>query len=105
LNRGFIAFSRNFGVNIGRAVCEASSTTWNLSTNAYFAEGPRKTTEKLDRIWRSQNLPGANRFLTRSPAFKYTNSKANPYLCFAFFLNIYRFVLQRCDIRVIDIKI
>jgi hypothetical protein len=42
---------------IRRAACEACSATWNLSTNSAFALGPRKTTDNLDRIGRSQDLP------------------------------------------------
>jgi hypothetical protein len=30
------------------------------STNSAFAQGPRKTTENLDRVGRSQDLPDAN---------------------------------------------
>jgi hypothetical protein len=36
------------------------SATWNLGTNSAFAVGPRKTTENLDRVGRSQDLPDAN---------------------------------------------
>jgi hypothetical protein len=39
---------------------EACSATWNLGTNSTFALGPRKTTENLDRVGRSQDLPDAN---------------------------------------------
>ena len=42
---------------LGGAACEACSATWNLGTNSAFALGPRKTTENLDRIGRSQDLP------------------------------------------------
>jgi hypothetical protein len=31
-----------------------------LGTNSAFAVGPRKTTENLDRVGRSQDLPDAN---------------------------------------------
>jgi hypothetical protein len=51
---------RNFDVTIGRAACEAFSTTWNLGTNSAFALGSRKTTENLDRVGWSQGLPDAN---------------------------------------------
>jgi hypothetical protein len=33
-----------------------------------FALGPRKTTENLDRVGRSQDLPDANLLLASSPA-------------------------------------
>jgi hypothetical protein len=50
---------RNFDITNGRAACEASRATWNLGTNSAFALGSRKTTENLDRIGRSQDLPDA----------------------------------------------
>jgi hypothetical protein len=53
--------------NIGRAACEASSATWNLCTNSAFALGSRKTTENLDRVGRSQELPDANWLVASSP--------------------------------------
>jgi hypothetical protein len=43
-----------------RAACEACRATWNLGTNSAFPLGPRKTTENLDRVGRSQDLPDAN---------------------------------------------
>jgi hypothetical protein len=46
--------------NIGRATCEASRATWDLGNNSAFALGPRKTTQNLDRVGRSQDLPDAN---------------------------------------------
>jgi hypothetical protein len=51
---------RNFDVNNGRAACEACSATWNLGTSSAFALGPRKTTENLGRVGRSQDLPDAD---------------------------------------------
>jgi hypothetical protein len=39
-----------------------------LGTNSAFARGSRKTTENLDRVGRSQDLPDANRLLANSPA-------------------------------------
>jgi hypothetical protein len=36
--------------------------TWNLDTNSAFALGPRKTTENLHRVGRSQALPNATDF-------------------------------------------
>jgi hypothetical protein len=50
----------NFEFTIGRAACEAYRATWNLGTNSAFALGPRKSTENLDRVGRSQDLPDAN---------------------------------------------
>jgi hypothetical protein len=43
-----------------RAACEACSATWSLGTNSAFALGPRKTTENLDRVDRSQDITDAN---------------------------------------------
>jgi hypothetical protein len=57
---GRAILGRNFDVTIGRAACEASSATWNLGTNSAFALGPRKTTENIDRVYRSKDLPDAN---------------------------------------------
>jgi hypothetical protein len=34
-------------VTVGRATCEASSSTWNLSTNSPFAPGPSTPTQTL----------------------------------------------------------
>jgi hypothetical protein len=44
-------------VTNGRAACEACSAKWNLGINLAFALGPRKTTENLDWVCRSQDLP------------------------------------------------
>jgi hypothetical protein len=54
--------------NIGRAACETCCATWDLGANSAFALGSRKTTEKLDRVGRSQDLPDANWLLASSPA-------------------------------------
>jgi hypothetical protein len=51
---------QNFDITNGKAACEACSSTWNLGINSAFALGSRKTTENLDRIGRSQELPDAN---------------------------------------------
>jgi hypothetical protein len=59
INIGKAILGRNFDVTIGMAACEASSATWNLVSNSAFALGPRKTTENLDRVGRSQDLPDA----------------------------------------------
>jgi hypothetical protein len=45
-----------------------SRATWNLGTNSAFGLGPRKTTENLDRVGLSQDLPDANWLLASSPA-------------------------------------
>jgi hypothetical protein len=49
-----------FWSTIGRAACEACSASWNLGTNSEFALGTTKTTENLDRVGRSQDLPDEN---------------------------------------------
>jgi hypothetical protein len=41
---------------------------WNLGINSAFALGPSKTTQNLDQIGRSQELPDANYLLASSPA-------------------------------------
>jgi hypothetical protein len=51
-----------------RAPREAWSATWNLETNWAFALGSRKTTENLNLVRRSQNLPDAKWFLASRPA-------------------------------------
>jgi hypothetical protein len=51
---------RNFDITNGRAACESCSATWNLGTNSAFAQGSRKTTENLNRVGPSQDLPDAN---------------------------------------------
>jgi hypothetical protein len=40
----------------------------NLGTNSASALGPRKSTENLDRVGRSQDLPDGNWLLASSPA-------------------------------------
>jgi hypothetical protein len=47
----------NFNISTGSG---AACGTWNLVTNSAFALGSRKTTENLDRVSRSQDLPDAN---------------------------------------------
>jgi hypothetical protein len=49
-----------FNVTIGKAAWEACSAKWNLGTNSACAVGPRKTTENLDLVSRSQDLQNAN---------------------------------------------
>jgi hypothetical protein len=71
-------FGRNLDVNIGRATWEAYSAMWNLGTNPAFALGPWKTTENLDRVGQSQDLPNAYWLLASSPAFKYTIPNGSP---------------------------
>jgi hypothetical protein len=51
---------RNWDVTNGKAANEAYSATWNFGTNSAFALGSRKTTEKLDRVGRSQDIPDAD---------------------------------------------
>jgi hypothetical protein len=53
-------YGKIFNGTIGRAACEACSATWNLGNNSAFALEPRKTTEYLDQVGRSQDLPDAN---------------------------------------------
>jgi hypothetical protein len=66
---------------IGRAAWEACSATWNLGANSAFALGPRKTTENLDRVGRSQDLTDANWLLASSPALNPRALTLVPKLC------------------------
>jgi hypothetical protein len=59
-NTGRTILGRNFYVTNGSAACEASSATWNLGTNSAFALRSSKTTENLDRVGRSLDLPDAD---------------------------------------------
>jgi hypothetical protein len=72
-NIGRSTLERNFDVKILRAVCEACSGTWNLSTNSASALGPRKITENLGRVGVSRDLPDANWYLVSSPAINTRN--------------------------------
>jgi hypothetical protein len=58
-SQSHVGVGRNF-VTIGRAACSACSATWNLGANSAFALGPRKTTENLDLVGRSQDLLDAS---------------------------------------------
>jgi hypothetical protein len=42
-----------------------------LGTNSAFALGPSKTTENLDRVGRSQDLPDANLSSSQQSGIKY----------------------------------
>jgi hypothetical protein len=48
--------SEFFNVSIVKTTWEACRATWNLSTNSAFALGPRKTTEKRDRVESRRNF-------------------------------------------------
>jgi hypothetical protein len=75
-NIGTAILGRNFDVTIGRAAYVASSATWNLGTKSAFALRPTKTTENIDRVDRSQNLPDG---------ISYANPNISPYLAVALF--------------------
>jgi hypothetical protein len=75
INVGRVALELKFDLKLGRlhwgkisrlllggcAACETCSTTWVLvRTNSEFILGPRKPTESLDRVGRSQEIPDAN---------------------------------------------
>jgi hypothetical protein len=90
-----------FDVTIGRAACEACSTTWNLGTNSAFALGSRKTTENLDRVGRSQDLPDANRLLVSSPALNTPTLTLVPICAVALFGNkVYIFIFTYLSFHV-----
>jgi hypothetical protein len=67
------------------------SATWNLGTNSAFAMGPRKTTENLDRVGRSQDLPDANWLLASSPALNTRALTLVPICAFFFFFSLNAF--------------
>jgi hypothetical protein len=67
------------------AACETFSEMWNLYTNSVFSLGPRKTTEILDRVGRSQDLPDANWLLASSPTIKCMYHDVSPYVTVALF--------------------
>jgi hypothetical protein len=78
-------------VTIGKAAWEACSGTWNLGTNSSLALVPRKTTENLDRVGRSQDLPDANWLLAISPA---SSPNTIPYLCCFFLFYFFSFLFS-----------
>jgi hypothetical protein len=69
-----------------------------LGSNSAFALGPRKTTENLNQVGRSQDLPDANWLLASSPALNPRTLTLVPSLCwfcsflFSFFF-FYKFFL------------
>jgi hypothetical protein len=66
-----------FDATIGRATCEARSSTRSLCINSAFAVGPKETMENLHRIGRSRDLAFAKRILTRSSELKTCNLTLN----------------------------
>jgi hypothetical protein len=62
------ALERNFVLIFKWVACEARGATWNLGNNSALAPRPRKTTETLDRVGQSQDLPDAKRLLATSVA-------------------------------------
>jgi hypothetical protein len=60
INVGRAAQGRNFDITIWRFACEACSAKGNRSTNSAFALEQTKTTGKLHRFGRPQDLPDAN---------------------------------------------
>jgi hypothetical protein len=75
---GRLHWGELLNVTIGRAICETCSATWNLDTNSAFTLGPRKTTETVNEVGRSQELPNANWLLA---GIKYGSPDISPYLC------------------------
>jgi hypothetical protein len=76
----------NFDVTSGRAACEARRQRGILCTNSAFAPGSRKTTENLDRVGRSQDLPDANWLLASSPALNTRTLTLVPICVFLLYL-------------------
>jgi hypothetical protein len=94
------------GVTIGRAAWESCSAMCNLGTTSTFVLGPRKTTENLDRVGRSQDLPDASWLLASNPALNTSTwaltlvSTCVFFLSFLFFENIYKLFLQKLYLLV-----
>jgi hypothetical protein len=106
LTLGGVHSGEIFNVTIRRAACEACSPTWNLGTDSAFALGPRKTTENLDRVGRSQNLPDANWLLVSNLALNTRVLTLDP-ICAVFFPsfeNIYKLFLQKILLHIIWIR-
>jgi hypothetical protein len=75
---------RNFDVNIKRAAWKECCATWNLVANLEPSLWLRKTTENLDPVGRSQDLPDTYLLPAISPAFKHPSPDCSPYLCCCF---------------------
>jgi hypothetical protein len=86
--------TRNFDVTNGKSACEASSATWNLSTNSAFALGSRKATENPDGFGRPQDLPDANWLLANSPTLNGRTLTLVPIWLLLYLKKVYMFVLQ-----------
>jgi hypothetical protein len=82
---GLVHYGKIVYITNGRAACEACSATWNLGTNSAFTLGPMKTTENLDRVGQSQDLPDANWLLASSPTLN-TRALTLVPICFFFYL-------------------
>jgi hypothetical protein len=80
-------------------------STWNLDTNSTFTLVPRKTTENLVRVGRSQDRPYANWLLASTPALNKRALTLVP-LCafFSFFRNSYKLFLKYFYLCVIGIS-
>jgi hypothetical protein len=79
-------------ITIGSAAWEVGSSTWNLGTSPAFALRPRKTTEHLDLVGRSQDLPDAKLLLVSSPALNPRTLTVDPNLCYCVFLFRFSFI-------------
>jgi hypothetical protein len=91
---------RDFDVPNGRATCEGSNATWNLGSGSAFTPGPRrKTTEILDRVGRSQDLPDANWLLASCPALKTRTLTLVPIWVLLYLKNVCMFVFE--DFKII----
>jgi hypothetical protein len=90
-SQSHVSAGRNFNATIGRAEWEACSATWNLGTNSAFSLGPRKTTENLDRVSRSQDLPDTNWLLASNLVLNPRALTLIPNLCCCVFFSFYFF--------------
>jgi hypothetical protein len=70
---------------LGGLRVKQGSATWNLGTNSAFAPGTRQTTENLDRVGRSQDLPDTNYLLFSSQALNARTPTSLPICVVALF--------------------
>jgi hypothetical protein len=82
--------------NTERATCEASSATWNLGINSAFALGLREIMKTLDRVGRSQDVPGENWLLASSSALSTRTLTLVPIRLLLYLITI----LHNCFIRI-----
>ena len=73
---------RNFGSQFGGGGC-SRSLNFGYQMSSEFTRRLKKTTENLDSVGRSQDLPDAHCLMTSSPTFKQTNLNGSPHCAVA----------------------